>query len=193
MSERGAHYPVWPNWCCVQCLREPTGSSTSSFQSPSLGTYYHVNLKMNTASIRVRRFFLFSNTDFIKFHFYSPGPGDFKTAVIFFLSCIFISDFRHQSLGSHVVKFRNNSRVTYQKTRIGTLKSNIESIFHKCWIMFDLQAKTVLFWNILNFTASCACSHTTIYEKKILLKLYYRGSQTLMSEIPKKYTTQKIR
>ena len=111
--------------------------------------------------------------------------------------------------------FFKYSRVTYQKTRIGTLNSNIESIFRnveKCSI--DMR-KTVLFGKFPNFTAfllpvqsifmifekwfdirvQCLNAlllnrHKAIFQKNIFLTLL-QGIPNLKVRIFEKYKSQK--
>ena len=85
----------------------------------------------------MRRFPLFLGTYFMKFNFagHSIAHGDFKAVFIFLLSRMFLkySDLKY-------------SRVTYQKTRIGSLNSNIESIFINVGYWLIGKRKTVLFY-----------------------------------------------
>ena len=113
---------------------------------------------------KVRYFFLLSSTAPVhRLHkitilmaFQSTGPGDFRTVFIF-LRPKFLEYFdfkiRDPLLKSLKNIFFNYSRVTYQKTHIGTLNSNIEYIFRnvkKCSI--DMR-KAVLFGKFPNYTA----------------------------------------
>ena len=107
-----------------------------------------------TMYIRVRHFFWK-----IQFggHFIALGQGISKLFLFFFWDEYFsnnlTSKFGIPCSKVWKIFFFKYSRVTYQKTRIGTLNSNIESIFRnveKCSI--DMW-KTVLFEKFPNFTA----------------------------------------
>ena len=111
---------------------------------------------------------------------------------------------------TYIFFFFKYSRVTNQKTRIGTLNSNIESILKNVGKYLIDMRKTVLFGKISNSTAFYyLCSQfsrllknnlifvfsflmrvfwtvTRLYSEEIFFKLSYRRSQTL-----KKYKSKK--
>ena len=90
-----------------------------------------------TVYSRLRHFFLFSSTGLVKFwfggHFIALGQGISKLLFNFFSEMYISRIFWLQSLWNWVEidkYFFKYSRVTYQKTRIGTLNKNIESNLH---------------------------------------------------------------